>query len=110
MIINVLILVIVSMLSGCSKKQQEFNPEFNKEGKPLEITLVVHDNRRTLIKEYNEWVGRQHAINFTERKMGWATWNKDSCTIHIDKTLTVNDYIETLGHEYAHCLYGRYHQ
>ena len=108
-----LVIAVLSViaLAACSPKQ-EFNPEFNHEGKALEVKVIVHNSRRDLNIAYNDWVGREHALDLNTPQLGWATWTKTTCTIHIDgqlKRSNPREYIDTLGHEYAHCLYGRYH-
>lgn len=99
------------LLIACTP-QPQFEPEFNQEGLTLEVQLVVHPDRRALNRAYNEWVGPEHALDLNTNQLGWATWTETTCTIHINGALKKSnrrDYLDTLGHEYAHCIYGRYH-
>lgn len=96
------------ILLACSP-QPQFEPELDQAGKELKITLIVHDNRRDLNIAYNEWVGSKFSLDLSTPQLGWATWTDDTCTIHIDSSLSRQVFLDTLGHEYAHCIYGRYH-
>jgi hypothetical protein len=106
-----IILCLAAMIVACSP-QPQFEPEFNHEGKPIRVELEVYSNRRALNQAYNNWVGKEHAVPLDTNQLGWATWTETTCTIHINGALkksNTREYIYTLGHEYAHCLYGRYH-
>ena len=105
------IAAIAAIIVGCSP-QPQLEPEFNKEGDIIKVELIVHASRRHLNQAYNEWVGPHYSVDLDTNQLGWATWTKDTCTIHINgslKTSNRKEYLYTLGHEYAHCIYGRYH-
>ena len=105
------LVVFAIIIVGCSP-QPQFDPEFNKEVDVIKVQLITYDSRRDLNRAYNEWVGPHHSVDLDTNQLGWATWTTDTCTIHINgalKTSNRKEYLYTLGHEYAHCIYGRYH-
>lgn len=107
-----LAIVICGLVVSCSPKQEQFKPEFNKESVKLEVTVVPHKSRNALNRAYNSWVGVKNSMPLDTERLGWSTWTDASCTIHIDvsqKEKNVREYFQTLGHEYAHCLYGKFH-
>lgn len=108
----IVILILAALFFVACAPQPQFEPEFNREGQELSITLIVHKNQREVNVAYNNWVGEQHVLDISTRQLGWATWTADSCTIHINgdlKRTNRKEYFQTLGHEFAHCIYGRYH-
>lgn len=103
---------LVYGLMSCTESQQQFEPEFNKENLPMTTVVVPHKNRRAVNEAYNDWVGSDYADPLDVNRLAWATWTDDTCTIHVNvqrKEANPNEYLETLGHEMAHCLYGRFH-
>jgi hypothetical protein len=106
------VLIASSMILSCSPKQEHFEPEFNHESKELKVVIEPYKNKRELNLAYNKWVGNKHKTPIDTDRLGWSTWTDKSCTIHIDASLketNIKEYFQTLGHEYAHCLYGKYH-
>jgi len=91
-----------------------FDPEFDLTGQPITVTTQVHETRQMLRLAYNDWVGPDNEVQDGDELLGWATWDLEegTCTIHIDRQLIsgpIRKFEEIIGHEYLHCLYGRYH-
>ena len=101
---TLIILMITLMIISCSDSSKNISKEFNKEKKPLSITVIT-------MKSTNEM--RRKVWKYKEGIQGQALYspNDNRCEIIIYEPKKVDDEATlTLGHELMHCLYGDYHE
>lgn len=73
--------------------------------------MVFHDTQQQVIDAKAEAVGGEPEPNL----LGWSGWNTNMdnfyCEIHTVRPKRVDDNVTmTIGHEFVHCVYGRYHK
>lgn len=100
-------------LEGCKQEPRAGNigPDgyrFEKqdfERTKLTITVVPYDNRKTF-----EAAARSRGIKEVDLLMAFATYNptKPECTVHIIRP-SKHYGPQWIGHEFVHCIYGRFH-
>ena len=107
--------IILLSFQGC---QESFAPaiteQVNFEQTPITVLVHFYDHRRTLeqaaIKNQTEVNVDGFAV------VSWAILNDQPvqpiCDIHTLRVRGVSDStrMETLGHEFLHCVYGLYHE
>jgi len=100
---------------------EEINVQFDRTGKPIEITVNMYSSDRGVQRAFARDTGASRAT--ARKREGFATWNegrnndgtpvepKDlKCVIHVQAPNEMNDeHVLQLGHELLHCLYGAYH-
>lgn len=103
-------IIALLMVGGCdyeSKGADGYafeNPEFTQAN--LQIEFKLHDDIRSLRRELP--AGN---LSADREAMGWARVNprEKRCEVHIMDPAA--DYQpEWIGHEIAHCIYGRWHR
>lgn len=124
-------LIFLASCDNTSKKP--FDKEFNLEGVSIPTTVYMYDSQDELIKVYFKYLGSE----ITSAYDSIYEWKKENnvrslegfaltpvydvnegpdletyfCEIHMMRTEHQNDAdsMETLGHEFLHCLYGSWH-
>lgn len=84
------------------------DPEFDRSGQTLRIKVVFHDSLADVQRAKKAATGDQVDPGL----VGWAGWNNEStyCEIHTVRPKRIDDSTTmTIGHEFLHCVYGRYH-
>lgn len=84
-------------------------PTHNWVETPINVTTHFYDSVRSLSQAY--WT---NVKDDGKERYGWAVWYPEDkeCVIHVVEVKHANDnrVIETLGHEFLHCLYGSWHK
>ena len=108
-----ILLAIVLTLASCDKAEDGTGIEgnFNLEGEPVTVTVTVHETQSALRAAYKDHFGAA----LVEQGFAVATFdrvNGHHCEIHVVaiRSVTDNTRINTWGHEYAHCIYGLWHE
>lgn len=97
----VAVLMIVTHFGG-----EDYNPEFDKERQELTITFHGYDTVQELNKALRDEYGT------VRDRDGMAAWydGENECDVYYVRPKKVDDVLtKYLGHEIAHCIYGRYH-
>jgi hypothetical protein len=111
-------LILALLLVGC-ESSTPINKEFDKTNNPVEVTVIVYPNEKRVSLAYaareieNGALESDPMLRLT--RYGWSEWDrpggkKESCRIHVVELNRGDDQrMMTLGHEMAHCIYGKWH-
>lgn len=121
---QIILLLGALVLTAC-EQQSNIDKPINRENKPIVTTVHLYDTKDQVKKKYREI----YKIDYTNQPvdlLGFAVWNewRDSkgnpveqegkefrCDIYAVRPKRVDDAATTtLGHELAHCLYGKFHK
>jgi hypothetical protein len=102
------VLTVILLLS-CQPPQSDFQPEWDRNHSTLIITINLYQTEDEMIKALEARLQRSVSPN----QLGMAIMSPDDnvCEIYSTKPRRVDDKrTMTLGHEFLHCVYGRYHK
>lgn len=97
------------LLVGCEPRKSNIEPEWNRENVEIQTTPFVFDNKRDMHKALSVRLDRDIDPNLE----GMAIMSPDDtfCELFIVRPNRIDDqHTLTLGHEFLHCIYGRYHK
>lgn len=107
------ILVVSIAFAYFAGKEKPFDKPFNLEGQPVTVTLHFYEPSQSeeFVKRYMEVMGIDRVNGVLK---GFAVfYPEDSeCEIHMPRIKGQRDGagMETLGHEFLHCIYGKWHK
>lgn len=97
--------IIIAILFFATSNRVGLNPEFDRSGTPMKITVYTYKNKYALNK--------LHPDGELPRE-GWSLWyqnDSSECEIHVLEGKSIDDDTTmTWGHELQHCIYGRFHK
>ena len=110
-------LLSLLFITSCDPDGTSSLPEsFDRSGEVVEITVTWHKNQQAVDQAYIEEFGSGDICKTRINRVGFAVWANPSrepkwCRIHaIKPTRVKNDKkMETLGHEFLHCMIGTFH-
>lgn len=108
---TILLALIIFLIPACDKEEGTgIKGNFNLEGQPIQVTVIVHDTEASLRAAYQD----NYGSDLVEQGFAVATYdpiNGHHCEIHVTpiRSVTDNTRINTWGHEYIHCIYGLWH-
>lgn len=110
------IVVILVLAFGCSERSAPPISEsgVNKEGWTLAITTHMYPDDESVTAARNAYLKDLGQPPVDDQVQGWSVWTATSpaCEIHAvpPRSFADSKRIWVLGHELAHCLYGKFHK
>ena len=111
---KILSVAFLAILTACTvtppPPPDPFIETFDRSHSTILIEVVVHKDLFEVNNALDDFAKEDRPLVY-----GWSTWNIEGrpyvCQIHTTKPRWVDDQVTTtMGHELAHCVYGRYHK